>query len=71
MNDERIKTFSKQVWNLMKDNEKDHFYYDVGMANFVRLTSKLLHLEPPTNEVLDAVLDELFKCDRPPQVVKL
>lgn len=67
MNDERIKTFSKQVWNLMSPKEQGNFYYDIGMTDFVGLTSKLLHLEPPTEEALDAVLDELSQCDRPPQ----
>lgn len=61
MNDERIKTFSKQVWNLMTDDEQGNFYYDVGMTNFVELTSKLLHLEPPTGTAYNAVLDELTK----------
>ena len=61
MKNERIKTFSKQVWNLMTDDEQGHFYYDVGMTNFVELTSKLLHLEPPTGTALYAVLDELTK----------
>lgn len=61
MNNERIKTFSKQVWDLMTDDEKEHFYYDAGMTNFVGLTSKLLHLEPPTSTALYAVLDELTK----------
>lgn len=63
MNDERIKTFSTQVWNLMSPKEQGNFYHDVGMTDFVELTSKLLHLEPPTEEALDAVLDELLHCD--------
>ncbi len=58
---ERIKKFSTQVWNLMTQEEQDHFYHDVGMTDFVELTSKLLHLEPPTGEALYDVLYELHR----------